>query len=196
MTAWNATSRRIREEIGQRARYRHSVCVARTAELLAMAHGVDVSAARTAGILHDLARLWPKERLLEEARRRGLPLDAFDLANPVVIHAPMSAELAVERFGVRDPRILDAIRKHTLGDATMTPLDVVVYLADALEPGRTFDGRAEMLDLAKRDLAAGMRAVLQSTLAYYAARGYTPSPKTLACAHAFGLALPKEQLHA
>ena len=161
-----------------------------------MAHGLDTRRARTAGLLHDLARLWPKDRLLAEARRRHLALDAFELAHPVVIHAPLGAELARERFGVRDSSVLDAIRKHTLGDAHMAPLDAVIYLADALEPWRAYDGRAAMLETALRDLDAGMRAVLRSTLTHHAARGLTPSPKTLACARAYGVAVPEELLHA
>ncbi|MDE2571916.1 MAG: bis(5'-nucleosyl)-tetraphosphatase (symmetrical) YqeK [bacterium] len=196
MTEWIATCRRVREEIGQEARYRHSIGVARTAERLAMAHGAKAVSARTAGVLHDLARLWSKERLLDEARRRGIALDAFDVAHPVVIHAPLSAALAAERFGVRDAEVLDAIRKHTLGAAGMSRLDEVLFLADALEPGRRYDGRAAMLDLALQDLRGGMRAVLKSTLRHHADRNLTISPRTLACARAYGVAIPKELLHA
>jgi len=196
VTGWTATSRRVRDEIGQEARFRHSVGVARTADRLAQAHGLDAGRARVAGLLHDLARLWPKERLLAEARRRALMLDAFDVAHPVVIHAPLSAELAREGYGVRDEQILDAIRKHTLGEARMSGLDTVLYLADALEPGRSYEGRAAMLDLAMRDLAEGMRAVLRSTLSHHASHGLTLSPRTLACARAFGVTVPKEILHA
>lgn len=196
MRTWRSTTRRVREEIGQEARYRHSIGVARTAERLAMAHGLDTRRARLAGLFHDLARLWSRDRLVAEARRRHLTLDAFALVYPVVIHAPLGAELARERFDIRDEGVLDAIRKHTLGDAHMTPLDVVIYLADALEPWRAYDGRAAMLETALRDLGAGMRAVLESTLAHHAARGLTPSPKTLACARAYGIAIPEELLHA
>ncbi|TAM56589.1 HD domain-containing protein [bacterium] len=194
--AWTATARRVREEIGQEARYRHSIGVARTAERLAIAHGLSARRARTAGLLHDLARLWSKDRLLLEARRRKLPIDAFDLAHPVVIHAPVGAELARERFGVTDAGILSAIQKHTLGAAEMADLDAVLYIADAVEPGRVYDGRAAMLETALQDLDAGMRAVLESTLARNAERGLTPSPKTLACARAYGAVIPEELLHA
>lgn len=196
MTDWIATRRRVRREIGGEDRYRHTVRVARTAERLARAHGVDAASARSAALLHDLTRLWSKERLLREAHGRGLALDAFELAHPVVIHAPLSAELARELFGVAEPAVLSAIRKHTLGDGEMTPLDMVIYLADALEPGRSYAGRAQMLELALSDLAAGMRVALESTLVHLASRNLTPAPKTLACARAFGAAIPKELLHA
>ena len=37
-------------------------------------------------------------------------------------------------------RDLEAIRLHSTGAPDMTELDMVVYLADLIEPGRDFDG--------------------------------------------------------
>jgi predicted HD superfamily hydrolase involved in NAD metabolism len=172
--------RRVREHIGQRHRYAHILGVARTAGRLARAHGVDPLQARIAGLLHDLARLYPGERLLRECAERGMPIDAFEQANPVVLHARLGAELAHEEFGVADEAILAAIRKHTLAAATMSPLDEILYLADGLEPGRDFIGRADILALAFDDLAAAMAAHLTEALAYQRARELTPAPQTLA----------------
>jgi predicted HD superfamily hydrolase involved in NAD metabolism len=173
-------ARRVRERIGQEHRYAHILRVARTAERLASAHGLDPLPARIAGLLHDLARLYPGERLLRECAERGLPVDAFERANPVVLHARLSAELAREDFGVADEAILAAIRKHTVAAATMGPLDEIVYLADGLEPGRDFAGRAETLALALADLGEGMRAALAHTLTYQRSRNLTPAPQLLA----------------
>jgi predicted HD superfamily hydrolase involved in NAD metabolism len=171
--------RRVREHIGQRHRYAHILGVARTAERLACAHGVDPGQARLAGLLHDFARLYPGERLLRECAERGLSVDPFEAANPVVLHARLGAELARDEFGVTDEAILSAIRKHTLAAATMSPLDEILYLADGLEPGRDFLGRADILALAFDDLAAAMAAHLTETIAYQRARGLTPSSQTL-----------------
>ncbi len=173
-------ARRVREHIAQEHRYAHIVRVARTAERLAHAHGVDPLQARTAGLLHDLARLYPGERLLRECAERGMPIDPFEEANPIVLHAPLGAELARDWFGVDDEAILSAIRKHTLAAATMSPLDEILYLADGLEPGRDFLGRADILALAFDDLAAAMAAQLTETLAYQRARQLPPAPQTLA----------------
>jgi predicted HD superfamily hydrolase involved in NAD metabolism len=139
-----------------------------------------------------LARLYPADRLLAECRDRGLPMDAFDRANPIVLHARLGAELAREMFGVTDEAVLSAIRKHTLGDAHMTPLDEIVYLADALEPGRDYPERAALLALAFDDLAAAMRSVIASSIAYLRARGNTPAEATLAAARRYNVALQVE----
>ncbi len=173
-------ARRVRERIGQPHRYAHILRVARTAERLARAHGLDPQPARIAGMLHDLARLYSGERLLRECAGRGLAIDAFERANPVVLHARLGAELAREDFGVTDEAILSAIRKHTVAAVVMGPLDEVVYLADGLEPGRDFAGRAETLALALADLRAGMRAALAQTLTYQRSRNLTPAPQLLA----------------
>jgi predicted HD superfamily hydrolase involved in NAD metabolism len=173
-------ARRVRDHIGQRHRYVHILSVARTAARLAWAHGEDPARARTAGLLHDLARLYPAERLLRECAERGMPTDAFERANPVVLHARLGAELARDWFGVSDEAILSAIRKHTVAAATMSHLDEILYLADGLEPGREYAGRADMLALAFDDLAAAIAAHLTEALAHQRAREMIPAPQMLA----------------
>ena len=136
---------------------------------------------------HDLARLSPPDRLLRECAARSMPIDAFERANPIVLHARLGAELAREMFGIDDAATLSAIRTHTVGAGSMSTLDIVLYLADALEPGRNFPERAAFLDLALRDLDAAMRSVLGSTLAYLRSRTLTAAPQTLAAFDRFPL---------
>jgi predicted HD superfamily hydrolase involved in NAD metabolism len=186
-------ARAVRAELDQRHRYEHVVRVARMAAQLAVAHGVDPLRARLAGLLHDLARLYPVERVLRECEARGMAIGAFERANPIVLHARLGAELARERFGIDDPAILSAIRKHTVADGVMSPLDAVVYLADGLEPGRTFPERAALAGLAYDNLDGAMRAVLVSSIAYLAARGLAVAPQTLDAARAYGISLPTEE---
>jgi predicted HD superfamily hydrolase involved in NAD metabolism len=187
------TVRAIGEQLEQRHRVEHTLRVARLAGRLAAAHGLDPQAARLAGLLHDLARLWPAERLLAECAARGMRVDAFERVNPIVLHARLGAELARERFGINDESVLSAIRKHTVAAATMSPLDAVVYLADGLEPGRRFPERAEFVELALHDLDAAMRAVLTSSIRYLVGRGLAVAPQTFAAARTYGLDAPEEE---
>jgi predicted HD superfamily hydrolase involved in NAD metabolism len=131
-------------------------------------------------MLHDLARLYPAERLLAECEARGLAIEPFERRHPIVLHARLGAELARERFDVRDEGILEAIRRHTLAAPGMSRLDAIVYLADGLEPGRDYPQRAELETLAFRDLDGALRAVLRSSLAYVRDRGLEAAPQTLA----------------
>jgi predicted HD superfamily hydrolase involved in NAD metabolism len=180
-------ARRVRAHIGQKHRYEHTVRVARCADVLAACHGLDTGKARLAGMLHDLARLYPGERLVAECEDRGMPIDAFERRHPIVLHARLGAAIAQESFGVHDAQVLSAIEKHTLGAAIMSPLDCVVYLADGLEPGRDFPGRAELWHLATHDLEGAMRGVLLSSLAHLARKGNPVAPQTVAAAATYGL---------
>ena len=138
-------------------------------------------------MLHDLARLYSGARLLCECVARALPIDAFEARHPIVLHARLGAELARERFGVTDCGVLQAIARHTVAAAEMTRLDTIVYLADALEPGRTYAERESFEALAFVDLDAAMVAVLRSSLDYLAGRGLEGAPQTLAALSHFEL---------
>lgn len=188
-------ARAVREELAQEHRYAHIVRVARLAERLAAVHRVDPLRARLAGMLHDLARLYPAERLLRECAARRMPIDPFEAEHPIVLHARLSAELARERYGIDDPDVLSAIRKHTVADEVMSPLDAVVYLADGLEPGREFAERAAFAELAFRDLRAAMRIALASSIAYMHGHGIAVAPQTRAAARTYRLDAALEEQH-
>jgi predicted HD superfamily hydrolase involved in NAD metabolism len=170
----------IRAHLGQEHRYAHCVRVARMAENLARIHGADTRKARVAGMLHDLARLYSAERLLRECEAHGVPIDAYARRHPVVLHAPLSARLAQEQFGIADPEILSAIAKHTLADGSMSTLDCILYLADGLEPGRDFAEREGLARLAEQDLGAAMRATIDSSVRYLKEKQLSVAPQTAA----------------
>ncbi|MBV9232499.1 MAG: bis(5'-nucleosyl)-tetraphosphatase (symmetrical) YqeK [Candidatus Eremiobacteraeota bacterium] len=180
-------ARRVRAHLGQERRYAHSVRVARCADVLAQRHGSSRVKARTAGLLHDLARLYTKTQLLAECEARRLPIAAFERARPVLLHAKLGASLARELFGVHDGDVLSAIEKHTTAAAEMSPLDCIVYLADSLEPARQFMQRTALWELAMHDLTRAMREVLDVTMRHYAGKGLAPAPTTLQAAVAFGV---------
>ena len=138
-------------------------------------------------MLHDLARLYSFDRLIEESRRRYLPIGEFERRNPIVLHATLGAELAREQFGIDDPEVRSAIAKHTVGSGSMSALDCVLYLADGLEPGRNFPEREATLALAFEDLSAAMRATIASTLRYFKEKGIPAAPQTMDAARTFGL---------
>ena len=78
-------------------------------------------------------------------------------------HGPLAAEGAA-RDGERDQGILDAVRYHSIGYAGWDEAGRMLYLADYLEPGRTFDRQA------RRDLAARVPAERDAILREVARR--------------------------
>lgn len=117
-------------------RLRHILRVEAMAIALAQHHHLDVERAGQAGLLHDLAKFFKPQRLLQMAEAEGLDLDPVEQANPHLLHAEVGAIVARDEFDIHDQEVLWAIRNHTLGRPGMSPLSCVVFLADSLEPGR------------------------------------------------------------
>ena len=55
-------------------------------------------------------------------------------------------------FGIDDEDILNAIAYHTTGRAGMSTLEKIIFLADAIEPGRHYLGVEEIRKVAETDL--------------------------------------------
>ncbi len=126
----------------------HSERVAETARALATRFGADAERAALAGLLHDWSRDESTEGLLDFARRNGLPVCDVDRAVPYLLHAGVAAAQVREAFPGIDPTVLDAIASHTLGEAGMTDLMRIVYIADTIEPARAFQGVEDLRRLA------------------------------------------------
>lgn len=130
-------------------RFNHIERVAKTAKKYAKKLGLDHYKAELSGWLHDCAKEYPGEKLLEIAKQKNIKLDEIDLETPHVLHARVGAEVAREKFGIDDPDVLAGIRCHTLAEPNMSKLAMVLYLADASEPKR------------ERKLAAPIRKIFK-----------------------------------
>ncbi|MBI5630268.1 MAG: bis(5'-nucleosyl)-tetraphosphatase (symmetrical) YqeK [Elusimicrobia bacterium] len=148
-------------------RLAHCLAVARLAEALAERWKLDCDRARLAGLLHDCGRAVAVPKMPAYARKHGLEVPELDQAirfAPLILHAYISEHLARTRYGVRDPAILSAIRKHTLGDLSMSALDKVLYAADAASEDRLYPEAAELRRAAFEDLDKGFRECVLNKL--------------------------------
>jgi predicted HD superfamily hydrolase involved in NAD metabolism len=131
---------RARERLEQRLtdyRFLHSVCVADTAASMAEQYGSDVGKARIAGLLHD----WDKNLSDEELLAR---MDEFeiapltrqeDMAN--LLHARTGAVAVSREFPELPADVVQAIARHTSAAPDMSDLDMIIYVADMIEPLRS-----------------------------------------------------------
>ncbi|MDD7593291.1 MAG: nicotinate (nicotinamide) nucleotide adenylyltransferase [Peptoniphilaceae bacterium] len=132
------------------SRYRHTLGVVRSAAFLARRYGVDVEKARLAALLHDCAK--HNERMYFDRLVACGRLSEEDWHPSPVFHATLGALVAEEFFEVDDGEIIHAIAGHTTGFPEMSLLDQLIYLADAIEPGRDYPGVMALREEAMRSL--------------------------------------------
>lgn len=131
-----------------RSRLIHSLNTMVFALHLALRHGVDLMQAGLAALLHDCA----KDLTWKQQKKLALQSDEPDLIRPVLVHGPASAIRARDEFGVNDPMVLQAITCHTTGRPGMSDLDKIIFLADKIEPARTYSRLDDIRELALKDL--------------------------------------------
>ena len=145
---------RLREELTE-GRFLHSLGVATCSWTLAKRFGGDADKAYLAGLLHDCATKLSSEEMLALALETGLRSAREVSKNPVAdYHARLGATVAQRNYGVDDPEILQSIAYHQIGGIPMTTLDMIVSLADAIEPSRKGERIEEIRKIAERDLLA------------------------------------------
>ncbi|MBQ8110149.1 MAG: nicotinate-nucleotide adenylyltransferase [Clostridia bacterium] len=161
-------------------RFTHTLGVAATAERLAPMCGVDPMRARLAGLLHDCAKSMPLDEMRALVTQDLPDLDAAELETRAILHAPAGMIVARDKYGVRDASILSAIRKHTVGDAHMSAMDALIYVADFIEPGRQmFPGLEKARRLAERDIWKAMVCCAELTNAHLKEGEQQIHPRTL-----------------
>jgi predicted HD superfamily hydrolase involved in NAD metabolism len=114
-------------------RYAHSIGTAECARNLAVKYSLEPEKAYLAGLLHDCAKCFSTEKLISLIEENIPEVDEIEKSNKKTLHAPVSAYVAKQTFGVNDEEILSAIRWHTLGKLNMTDFEKIIFLADKIE---------------------------------------------------------------
>jgi predicted HD superfamily hydrolase involved in NAD metabolism len=114
-------------------RYFHTLGTAACAQELAIKYALDGEKAYLAGLLHDCAKCFSNEKLLDIINK-NLDVEPAEMQNYKTLHAPVSAYIAQKEFNITDNEILSAIRWHTLGKLEMSDFEKIVFLADKIEP--------------------------------------------------------------
>lgn len=118
-------------------RFGHAESVASTAQNIARAYGVDEQKARLAGILHDWDKDFKDTEILQRAKELNILAEGDTLESmPRLLHGPTAACSLKEHYPHIPSDVLQAVARHTSGALDMTPLDMVVYIADVIEPLR------------------------------------------------------------
>lgn len=132
-------------------RLKHVLGVEEAALELAERYDADKEKVSLAALLHDYAKEQTDEEMRDMIISENMDLDLLQYGNNIW-HGPVGAILVKKQFGIEDSHILDAIRHHTVGAPDMDIVEQIIYVADFIEPGRSFSGVETARELAKVDL--------------------------------------------
>lgn len=167
-------------------RIAHSFSTALCGVTLAKRACVDTGKAITALLLHDVGKYVTKE----QAEALGVVFDGrIDGMPEPIRHAEIGAELLRQIVGITDGEIIEAVRWHTTGRPAMTPLEKVVYLADYIEPTRSFPAVEYLRRETEKSLDDGLRAALKNSMEHVGEEGIYP---TTAHAYAYYREAPRK----
>ena len=87
--------------------------------------------------------------------------------------------MAKKAYGVSDEEILSAIRWHTTGKPEMSMLDIIIYMADYIEPNRDkAPNLKEIRKLCFENIELALYEVLKGTLDYLSHKPDAIDPMT------------------
>jgi|DewCreStandDraft_4_1066084.scaffolds.fasta_scaffold08888_10 predicted HD superfamily hydrolase involved in NAD metabolism len=116
-------------------RFFHSLNVAKIAVILAYKFKVNKKKAALAGLLHDCA----KTLSLNKSKKYLFDFEDDILKDtPAIWHSYAGYFYAKKVFNVKDKKILNAIKYHTVGFPDMDKLAKIIYVADFIEFGRDY----------------------------------------------------------
>jgi HD superfamily phosphohydrolase YqeK len=159
------------------ARREHVERVAAVLEGWARALGLgddEVVRWRGTGMLHDVLRDEDPERLLPL-----VPHDLRDMA-PAALHAPAAATRLRDE-GVDDEGLLRAVALHPVGSREWGLLGRHLYMADFLEPGRSFRAswRAGLRERVPAEADAVLGEVVRARIEWALEQGQPVHPETV-----------------
>lgn len=135
----------------------HTAGVMTLAEEYAKRLGEDREKARLAAMLHDVAKYNTFEDFGLETPK-DLPKN--------VVHQFLGAYVAEHILKIEDEDVLNAVRYHTTGRANMTTLEKIIFTADFLEEGRTFDGVERLRAAVDKDFDEGFATCVRELFGF------------------------------
>lgn len=180
---------RIKTELEKRLtgeRLEHVLRVTELAKKYAAQYGISVYDAEQAALLHDIAKCMDKESLRHHLQEGKGDARLFDF-HPELWHGPVGALLAKQEFGIDNVDVLNAIHYHTTGRAHMSMLEKIIYVADLLEPERSFPGVEQLRKLANESIDDAMKASICHSIEYLVSKRVAIYPDSFDCYNHFVL---------
>lgn len=117
-------------------RFAHSLSVAAEAARLAHIYSVSSYLAQAAGILHDWDKTLTFDEQLQHAQAANIDMGVELSLVGNLLHGLTAAHDLPSKFPELPSEVWQAIARHTTGAQDMTSLDMVLFIADGIEPLR------------------------------------------------------------
>jgi len=163
-------------------RYEHVKRVTKCAVEMAKIYGVPVEKVEASAWLHDVAKFFDLSVMIDLTKGKYPEVADKMSQSTAVLHGFAGAEFVrqnYELFGIDDEEILDGIKYHTIGCENMNTLAKIVYLADAIEEKRSWEGVEKARELAKTDLDEAIKFEIEEKLKYLLAKDSIIHPNVI-----------------
>ena len=167
-------------------RFEHCIGVSKTAQRLAELNHYDEDKAALAGFIHDYAKQVSVKDYREVIKTKGFDQDLLNW-NRSIWHGIVGTYFIQRDLKITDSEILMAVRRHTTADVEMTTLDKIVFMADYIEPGRSFPGVEEARKITYANLDKGVGYQLAHTLEFLIEKRDKIYPRTLDAYNVWGI---------
>lgn len=162
-------------------RFNHSVGVSETALRLAERYGHQDPMLEIAALLHDCGRMVPDLEIVEFAQRRHIPISPdIAMAGERLYHSEVGVYVAKTHFLIEHPTVTEAIRYHTTGKPGLSDSSKIIYIADVIEPSRSFKEVNGIREQADKGLCVGLKAACQRKLQFVLQSGDFIHPLSIA----------------
>lgn len=150
-------------------RYEHVKRVVAKARELALIYGVNTEKVEASAWLHDVAKFFELSTMLDLIKNKYPEVSDDNSKMTSILHGFAGAEFVrnnYDLFGIDDEEILDGIKYHTIGSDNMSDISKIVYLADAIEDGRNWEGVEKAREISLRNLDEAILYEINEKLIY------------------------------
>lgn len=158
-------------------RFAHTVRVLKVAEKIADHYDVDTKQVQLAAIFHDYAKEMSAASLKQYIVKHKLDQTLLHF-NKELWHGPVASHIVQHEFGIQSTSTLNAIYYHTTGRANMDMVELVLFVADYIEPERNFPGLDGVKEVVYSDLHKAAFLTLKNTIPYLIKKEATIFPDT------------------
>lgn len=165
------------ERMLSKDRFNHTLRVTEIAVKLAEHYNESTNKVKLAALLHDYAKELSHVELKQYITNHQLNKRLLQY-NQELWHGPVAAHMVEHQFEINDESVQHAIYYHTTGRAKMDMIELIVFVADYIEPARDLPGIDQVRELAFTNLHEAALLSLKNTIPFLIQKGATIFPDT------------------